>query len=150
MLTLNELLNELRAKILTLTNCRASTICTYENLLLRIAESHNEYMHVFIVYDLKSVLLREWSTELPLTLVICDKLQAKKTNEINVHSNTLSLSIEVIKILRQWAQVNGWDGINDTPTDVWTEDEGDALLGGVKLDIIIKGNIGGYCDIITD
>jgi len=150
MLTLNEVLELIKAEILTLSNCKDVSICTYENLLIRASESKNKYMHVFLVYDLRAVALGEWSQELPLTIVVADKLRANKENELFVHSNTLSLSIEIVKLLRAWAQRNGWDGIDQTLADIWTEDEADALLGGTKFDILLKGNIGGYCDIMIN
>ena len=60
----------------------------------------------------------------------------------------LSLAIEVCKVVRTWAKVEGYDGITDVPVDIWTEDESDSLLAGVKLEITLTGEIGGYCDII--
>jgi hypothetical protein len=148
--TFKEILDELQAEIETLTKARAVTVCTYEDLLIKVSENKNAYMHVFIVYDLKAITLKEWTQDIPLTLIICDKLRANDENKIYIHSNSLSLSIEVVKLLRTWTYANNYDGINDVTTDVWTEDEADSLLAGTKLEINLIANIGGYCEIITE
>ncbi|MHC4648301.1 MAG: hypothetical protein ACYTBJ_22815 [Planctomycetota bacterium] len=151
MITLVELLNQLKTVIESESAyTRLVTICTYENLLVRVSENKNEYPHVFIVYDLRQVTVGEWSTTLPLTVVIADKLRANKDNEIYVHSNTLSLGVDICKILRNWARDNGLDGVDNVALDVWTEDEADSLLGGTKLDFTLTTNIGGYCDYIQE
>jgi len=148
MLTTKEILESLDAEISGLTKAEEVTVCTYEDLLIRVSENKNKYMHVFIVYDLKQGILKEWSQELALTLVICDKLSADKSNKLAIHSNTYSLAVEVVKKLRTWGATNCYDGIDNVPVDIWTEDESDSLLAGVKLELTLIGEIGGYCDII--
>ena len=150
MKTIREILEQLQARILTLEFCEGATVCTYEDLLIRITDqaNKNQYLHVFVLYDLRQATIREWSTELPLTLVIADKLRANQDNKIHAHSNAFSLAVELSKLLRTWAKEEGYDGINDVPVDIWTEDEGDGLLAGAKMEITIITEIGGYCDIV--
>mgnify|MGYP000433319403 CR=1 FL=1 len=148
MLTTKEILDQLDAEIMELEKAVEVTICTYEDLLIRVSENRNKYMHVFIVYDLRQGTLGEWSQDLALSLVICDKMKADKTNKLAIHSNSQSLGIEIVKKLRTWGARNGYEGINAVPVDFWTEDESDSLLAGIKLELTLTGEIGGYCDII--
>jgi len=150
MLTTKEILDSVDAEISGLEKAKGVTVCTYEDLLIRVSENKNEYMHVYIAYDLKQAVLKEWSQELPLTLVICDKLQADKSNKLAIHSNTYSLAVEIVKKLRTWGATNSYDGIDNVPLDIWTEDESDSLLAGVKIEVTLIGEIGGYCDIIEE
>ena len=150
MLTTKEILDQLNGLISQLTKCEEVTICTYEDLLVRVTENKNKYMGVFIVYDLRQFTIKEWSQELALTFIICDKLSADKKNKLNIHSNTYSLAIEITKIVRVWAQNNGYDGLENITVDIWTEDESDSLLAGSKMDLTLIGEIGGYCEIIEE
>lgn len=149
MKTLREVLDEIETRLEALEFCEGATVCTYEDMLIRVTDqaNKNDYLHVFILYDLRQITIREWSTEIPLTLVVADKLRANQDNKIHIHSNATSLAIEVCKTLRTWAKEEGYDGITDVPVDIWTEDEADSLLAGAKLDVTIITEIGGYCNI---
>lgn len=126
------------------------TVCTYEDLLIRVSEKKNQYFGLFIVYDLRQINLGEWSQTIPFTLIICDKLKANQQNEIFIHSNTLSIAVDLVKMLRTYCIKNDLDGLNDVVADIWTEDQSDSLLAGTKIDFTMIADIGGYCDYPTN
>ena len=147
MRTLREILNEIRDQVLTLQFCQGATITTYEDLLIRVTENKNEYLHVYIVYDLAQLSALERSQELPFKFVVCDKLRTNQDNKIHIHSNAASLSIEILKILTTWADTNLDEIKRPVGIDIWTDQEADALLAGTTFDLTIITNIGGYCDV---
>jgi hypothetical protein len=143
---LKELTDEIKIQCESHPNIKQVSICTYEDLLIKVSERKNEYFGIFIVYDLRQIQVGEWSQTFPFTIIIADKLKANQNNEIFIHSNTLSIGIDIVKILRNWCKENAYDGLNDVIADVWTEDESDSLLAGTKLEFTMNVDIGGYCD----
>jgi hypothetical protein len=148
--SLKELTDDLKALIDTQSLIEETTVTTYEDLLIRVSENKNEYFGAFLVYDLRQISLGEWSQTIPFTLIIADKLKADKTNEIFIHSNTTSIAIDLVKILRTWCEENGIDGVDNVTLDIWTESESDSRLAGAKIDFLLTLDIGGYCDIIQN
>jgi hypothetical protein len=148
--SLKELTDDLKALIDTQSLIEETTVTTYEDLLIRVSENKNEYFGAFLVYDLRQTSLGEWSQTIPFTLIIADKLKADKTNEIFIHSNTTSIAIDLVKILRTWCEENGIDGVDNVTLDIWTESESDSRLAGAKIDFLLTLDIGGYCDIIQN
>jgi hypothetical protein len=149
-MSLKELTDELRDLIQTQTLIFETTVTTYEDLLIRISEKKNEYFGAFLVYDLRQIILGEWSQTIPFTLIFADKLKSDDSNEIFIHSNTTSIAIDVVKMLRTWCKDKGIDGVNNVNLDIWTESESDSLLAGTKIEFNLILDIGGYCDIIEN
>lgn len=147
MKALREILNEIRDEVLTLKFCKGSTICTYEDLLIRVSENKNEYLHVYIVYDLAQVTALERSQEIPFKFIVCDKLRTNADNKLHIHSNAASLSIEIMKVLSIWADNNLDEIKRPVGIDLWTDLEADALLAGTTFDLTLITNIGGYCEV---
>jgi len=147
MKTIREILNEVRDEVLKLTFAKDATICTYEDLLIRVTENKNEYLHVFIVYDLSQITALERSQEIPFKFVVCDKLRTNQDNKLHIHSNATSLSIEILKILTTWADKDLCEIKRPVGIDIWTDQEADALLAGTTFDLTLITEIGGYCEI---
>ena len=148
--TLKEILDELTQVITDQSIVFKTTVVTLDDLLIKVSENKNDYFGAFIVYDQNRITLGEWSTTLPLTIIFADKLRPNRENEIYIHSNTLSLAVDVVKILRTWCKDKGIDGLNGVSLDLWSEDEADSLLSGSKIDFNLIIDIGGYCDYPTD
>ena len=148
--TLKELIDKMTSEIDSHPLIKDVTACTYQDLLVRVSEKKNEYYGVFIVYDLRQIALGEWRQSIPFTLIVADKLKTNRENEIFIHSNTLSLAIDIVKILRNFCQPNDLDGLSDVVVDIWTEDESDSLLAGTKIDFTLEVDLGGYCDYPTN
>lgn len=146
-ITLKELTDQLRDLILDHALIKEVSVCTYDDLLIKVSENKNEYFGAFIVYDLRQAQLLEWSTILPLTIVFADKLRPNRENEVFIHSNTFSIAVDVVKLIRDFARDNGLDGLDQVTLDIWSEDEADSLLAGTKIDFTMNLNIGGYCDV---
>jgi hypothetical protein len=148
--TLKEILDNLTEVITDQTLVKKTTVVTLDDLLIKVSENKNEYFGAFLVYDQRQITLGEWSTTIPFTLVLADKLRPNRENEVFIHSNTLSLAVDVVKVLRTWCKEKGIDGLDNVTLDLWSEDESDSLLSGSKIDFNLILDIGGYCDYPTD
>tara|TARA_R110000787_G_scaffold74970_4_gene166291 strand:- start:542 stop:988 length:447 start_codon:yes stop_codon:yes gene_type:complete len=144
-----ELLDEVKVILDSVPKIKETTICTMEDMLIKVSEKKNMYMGAFVVYDQNNITVGEYSVTIPLSLFLVDKLRANMDNKIFIHSNTLSASIDSISLLRVRINELGYDGLNDCVLDVWTEQFTDALLAGTKLDFTIQTDLKGFCDILT-
>jgi hypothetical protein len=146
-LTLKELTDKLKDLLLTHAKLKDVNVCTYDDLLIKVSENKNEYFGAFIVYDLRQIQLLEWSTVIPLTIIFADKLRPNRENEIFIHSDTVSIAVDSVKMIRDYCRDNGLDGLDQVTLDIWSEDESDSRLAGSKIDFLMNLNIGGYCDV---
>lgn len=130
-------------------NIKESTICTMEDLITDVSEKKNKYVGAFIVYDINNVPIGEYSVTVPISIIFADKLRTNDGNKAFIHSNTLSISIDIVSLLRIKIKQIGADGLNDCVADIWTEQFADSLLAGTKLDFTIQTDLGGFCDILN-
>ncbi len=144
-----ELLDEVKSTVDSVPKIKETTVCTMEDMIIRVSEQKNKYIGAFIIYDQKSIVIGESSITIPLALFFVDKLRTNMENKIFVHSDTLSASIDTISLLRARITELGYDGLNDCFSEVWTEEFTDSLLAGTKLDFTITADLKGFCDIIT-
>lgn len=129
----------------------ATSICTLEDIVTEVSGSKNEYIHALIVYDTNKVKLGERSQVIPVSVIFSDKLKADQSNKLHVHSNTLSACVEVVLLLRNYLDEIECEGLdpNNTFTDIWTDQFGDALLAGNKVDFTVTGSLGGFCELLN-
>ena len=124
-----------------------ATICTSEDLIIQVTENKNKYFHASIVYDMKPYPVGEYTVQLPFSIIISDKLRTNDNNKLFIHSNTQSICIDLISIIRGCLNSWGYDGMDNPIIELWTEKFSDALLAGAKLDFMLVSDLGGWCDI---
>tara|TARA_R110002153_G_scaffold189041_1_gene341877 strand:+ start:9444 stop:9887 length:444 start_codon:yes stop_codon:yes gene_type:complete len=143
-----EILDTIETCVDTVPTVKESTVCTMEDMIIRVSEKKNRYIGAFIIYDQNQIRTGESSVTIPITIVFADKLRTNDNNKKYIHSNTLSTSIDAISLLRVKINEIGCDGLNDCVQELWTEQFSDALLAGTKLDFTIQANLNGFCDIL--
>lgn len=145
-----ELLEGMEEVLIGHDQIKQTTICTLDDVVTKLSESKNKYIHAMIVYDQQKIKLGEWTQGLPLSLIFSDKMKADESNKLHIHSNTLSASVELTHLLRQWLSKNQCEGLlpEATDGDLWSDQYGDGLYAGLKLDFKITAGLGGFCEIL--
>ena len=126
---------------------KKASISTTEDLLIQVSDSKNVYFHAFIVYDMRPYPVWEYALQLPFSIIIADKMRTNDDNKVFIHSNTMSIAIDLISIIRGCLNSWGYDGMDNPAIELWTEKYSDALLAGCKLDFLLVSDLGGWCDI---
>lgn len=144
-----ELLDAVESCVESVPSVNETTVCTMEDMLIRVTEKRNQYVGAFIIYDQRNFITGEWTITVPLTIVFADKLRTSDNNKKFIHSNTLSASIDSISLLRLKIKELGCDGLNDCTQEIWTEQFSDGLLAGTKLEFTIQADLKGFCDLIN-
>lgn len=142
-----DVLNKIQEVAEGLDSIKKATIMTTEDLIISVSENKNEYFHAMIVYDMKPYPVGEYSLQIPISIIIADKLRTNDDNKIFAHSNTMSIAIDLISVIRGCLNEWGYDGMDKPQIELWTEKYSDALLAGSKLDFLLISDLGGWCDI---
>lgn len=143
-----ELLTSMKETISNHEVVKRTTITTMEDLLIKVSEQKNEYFHVFIAYDNDTISVGQNTFDFPMSIIIADKLKADDSNKLYAHSNTLSIALELIVMLRECLFEKYNFEAMETPTiEIWTEKYSDSLIAGTKIDFSIELDMIGFCDL---
>jgi|GEM_PF-6672168 len=128
---------------------KKTDIITAQRHLIAASEVKNNYIHASIIYDLNKIPMLEWSQKIPIRIIFSDKLKTDFSNELFIHSNTLSCATELTQLLRVHFDEVDVEGLlpGETNSELWTEQFSDALLAGTVLEFNIAADIKGFCDI---
>jgi hypothetical protein len=142
-----EVLENIKGVAIQHPNIKKVSIVTTEDLITNISDSKNEYFHAHIVYDMKPYPVGEFAIQLPFSIIISDKLRTNDDNKIFIHSNTMSIAIDLISMIRSCLNDWGYDGLDKPQIELWTDQFSDSLLAGTKLEFLLVSDLGGWCDI---
>ena len=142
-----EVLNNIESVVEQHPLVKKVSVVTSEDLIINVSDNKNEYFHAHIVYDMKPYPVGEWQLQLPFSIIVSDKLRANDDNKIYIHSNTMSICIDLISTIRGCLNQWGYDGLDKPQLELWTERFSDSLLAGTKLDFLLVSDLGGWCDI---
>lgn len=144
-----EILDNIKTTVNEVPVITEVTICTMEDMIIKVSEKKNKYIGAFVVYDQNNINTGEYSITVPISIIIADKLRTNDNNKVYVHSNTLSASVDCVSLLRVRLQAKGIDGLNNVTQELWSEQFSDSLLAGTKLNFSIQADLKGFCDILT-